>query len=53
MREFEKIMSGHRLDREAKAMWSTGHIYQDGTVNEYFKIYRQGYAHARGVYLQC
>ena len=46
---FEGEMKGSRLDKEAKQDWGRGIIYQDGRVNEMFKIYRKGYA--LGVYV--
>lgn len=42
-----------RLDKEDKPMWSKGHIYQDGMVNELFLIYRKGYSFGRCVYLNA
>lgn len=44
MAAFERECKGRRLDREAKADWARGIIYQDGHVNELFSLYRKGYA---------
>lgn len=41
---FEREFKGMRLDREGKARWSRGNVYQDGTVNALFLAYRRGYA---------
>lgn len=35
MEQFEKFKPG-RVDRERKELWSRGHIYCDGMVNEMF-----------------
>lgn len=48
---FEREFTGHRYDKEPKAMWPHGHIYQDGQLNELFLAYRKGYAFGRAVYL--
>lgn len=50
MAMFEKEMKGFRLDKEAKQDWTRGIIYQDGQVNQYFRIYRKGYALAKQTY---
>lgn len=47
--QFEKIYPKHargsfRLDREDKALWAGGHIYQHGPTNDAFLLYRIGYA---------
>jgi hypothetical protein len=44
MAQFEKDCKPGRTDKEAKEDWARGIIYQDGHVNELFKIYRMGYA---------
>jgi hypothetical protein len=44
MANFEKLYKGRRLDREDKALWPQGVIYQDGEVNRLFEAYRHGYA---------
>ncbi len=41
---FEKLKPG-RLDKEDKALWAKGHVYQDGHVNNLFLMFRQGHAH--------
>lgn len=43
MAQFEREHSG-RFDKEDKALWLKGIIYQDGRVNELFLVYRRGYA---------
>ena len=40
-----------RLARETKDLWPCGQIYQDGFVNQLFKIYSLGYACARCTYM--
>lgn len=46
--QFEKDCKGiGRLDKEDKTMWQRGNIYQDGRVNELFKVYRMGYAYGK------
>ena len=42
MEEFEKIADG-RFDKEDKAMWKKGQYYEDGQVNNFFKMYLHGY----------
>ena len=50
MEAFESLKLG-RLDREDnKETWKRGNVYQDGQVNELFKIYRHGYSRAKSVY---
>ncbi|MGE0278440.1 MAG: hypothetical protein AB7R40_23840 [Nitrospiraceae bacterium] len=42
---FERTFKGDfRLDREDKAEWSKGRIYQSGDANRTFLAYRKGYA---------
>lgn len=41
---FEREFKGHRLDKEAKEMWSKGCIFQNGETNNLFVAYRKGYA---------
>jgi len=41
--EFEKLKLG-RFDKEPKELWKKRTVYQDGKVNELFKIYWHGYA---------
>jgi hypothetical protein len=50
MAMFERQFTG-RKDKEPKALWARGIIYQDGQLNELFLAYRKGYALARAVYL--
>ncbi len=44
MEMFDREHRSMRLDKEDKAFWSKGHIYQDGRVNELFIAFRRGYA---------
>lgn len=44
MANFEKLFKHRRLDKEDKAMWPKGVVYQDGEVNQLFLAYRHGYA---------
>ena len=46
MAAFEKQFMYLRLDREAKSLWPTGRIYQDGQANELFLAFRCGAAYA-------
>lgn len=46
MAAFERCHSG-RMDKEDKAMWPKGIIYQDGHVNDLFLSFRHGYAYAK------
>lgn len=41
---FDRLYKGHRLDKEAKAMWPRGYVYQNGEVNDLFLAFRQGVA---------
>jgi len=41
---FERDYSHLRLDREEKALWPKGHVYQDGMTNVLFLAYRKGYS---------
>ena len=36
-----------RFDKEDKALWPKGVIYQDGRVNDMFLAYRRGYAYSQ------
>lgn len=53
MAQFERLHRGRRLDREPKALWTRGIVYQDGSVNDLFLSYRNGYSYARCVYLNA
>ena len=46
MAAFERCHSG-RFDKEDKALWPKGVIYQDGRINELFLAFRQGYAYTK------
>lgn len=52
MAMFERVarkeFSG-RLDREDKASWSMGRIYQDAQMNERFLAFRQGVAYGQAL----
>jgi len=49
MRQFEMVYKSVpvrvRFDREAKDMWSKGHLYQDGLTNDLFIAFRHGCAY--------
>ena len=49
MEQFEREFRYRRVDREPKAIWPQGNVYQDGVTNELFLAYRRGYALARAV----
>ena len=43
---FEREYKGQgRFDKEAKELWTAGHVYQDGRLNELFLAYRRGAAY--------
>ena len=46
---FEREFKHRRLEREEKALWTKGVIYQDGQTNELFLAYRRGYAYGKTV----
>lgn len=46
MAAFERNRS-ERFDKEDKALWPKGIIYQDGRVNALFLAFREGYAYAK------
>lgn len=52
MAQFERDCKPGRIDKEPKAMWPRGIIYQDGTVNALFLTYRHGYAFGKSVWQQ-
>lgn len=48
--QFEKdklFTRSRRFDKEDKAFWPKGNVYQDGTTNELFLAYRAGCAYGR------
>ncbi len=47
MTMFEREFSGLRLDREDKAFWAKGNVYQSGETNTLFLAYRRGFAYGR------
>ena len=43
MDQFEREFAGHgRMDKEDKALWNKGRIYQHGAINDLFLAYRRG-----------
>ena len=48
MAQFEREHHG-RFDKEDKALWPKGAVYQDGHVNELFLSFRRGFAYAKCV----
>lgn len=46
---FDRLFKGRRLDKEDKSIWSKGHIYQDGQLNDLFLAFRQGVAYGQAV----
>lgn len=44
MTQFEKEYKHWRLDKEPKDIWSKGHYYQHGELNNLFLAYQKGYA---------
>lgn len=50
MFEREPQFKGCRLDKESKALWPMGCVYQDGKLNELFLAYRRGYAYGKAVH---
>ena len=50
MSQFEREFKGvGRMDKEAKTDWARGIIYEDGVINNLFKVYRHGYAFGKCV----
>lgn len=47
MEMFERLFRGYRMDREDKALWVKGNVYQSGETNALFLAYRQGVAYGR------
>jgi hypothetical protein len=50
IKQFEKHFPG-RHDKEHKDMWPKGVIYQNGEMNNMFKVFCVGYSVARCEYL--
>ena len=47
---FERHFKGaFRLDKEDKALWSKGYIYQNGEANAAFLAFREGVAYGKAV----
>ena len=42
---FERSFPGHRFDKEDKALWAKGYVYQNGETNNLFLAFRQGVAY--------
>lgn len=56
MAMFEKTLTksslpSRRIEREDKANWRQGNVYQDGHTNALFQLYSAGYAHGRTEYM--
>lgn len=49
MAAFERAFRGRRIDREDKAFWPKGYIYQDGHTNDLFLAYRMGAAYGSAI----
>src|SRR3546814_4261617 len=49
---FERQFADYRLDREDKALWPQGNVYQSGETNALFLAYRHGVAYGRATYAQ-
>lgn len=47
MEMFEREFPHLRLDKEPKALWAKGIIYQSGETNSLFLAYRKGVAYGR------
>ena len=48
MEMFERTFAGEfRLDKEDKALWAKGFIYQHGEANRMFKAFRHGVSFGR------
>jgi len=47
MAMFEREFAGLRFDREDKALWPKGNVYQSGETNNLFLAYRRGFAYGR------
>jgi hypothetical protein len=47
MEMFEREFAGLRLDREDKALWPKGNVYQNGEANNLFLAYRRGVSYGR------
>lgn len=45
--QFDKEFKHKRLDKEPKALWAKGVVYQDGHVNELFSVYLRGYSNGK------
>lgn len=51
MAMFEKEFAGEcRMDKEDKARWAKGNVYQSGEANSLFLAYRRGVAYGKAVY---
>jgi hypothetical protein len=50
VKEFEKIFSHYRLNKESKELYSREHFYQDGDTNRAFIAFMNGYQLAKSIY---
>jgi hypothetical protein len=48
--QFERDCKPGRLDKEPRASWARGIIYQSGEVNALFLVYRHGYAFGKALW---
>jgi hypothetical protein len=45
---FEREFHGEgRFDKEDKALWPKGNVYQSGEINRLFLAYRRGFAYGK------
>lgn len=49
MAQFEREFANRRLDKEDKALWPKGNVYQNGETNELFLAYRRGCAYGAAI----
>ncbi|TQV80351.1 hypothetical protein [Denitrobaculum tricleocarpae] len=49
MEMFEAEFKDYRLDKEQKALWPKGVVYQSGETNALFLAYRRGVAYGTGL----
>jgi hypothetical protein len=47
--QFDRQFKGRRLDKEAKALWRQGHVYQDGHVDALYHAFIRGYVLGKSV----
>jgi len=51
VKDFERIFSTEKLDKEAKELYKKGHFYQSGETNKLFNAFLNGYQVGRSVYM--